>query len=173
MNDALKQRLVGGITLFLFGVIFIPLILDGPPPGRFEEAAKVEASPSGEDDIVTFKPPPPPARVSVSNGEAQGTVPSTPPVSPAPSPVSQPKAEMNVSGWIVQVGIFSAKSNADSLIKKLSKKGFDAHSERLDGRKGPVYRVYVGPLANRDSANRTRTSIHALFGMKGLVKKRG
>ena len=33
MDPQLKQRLIGAVTLLLLGVLLIPLILDGPPPG--------------------------------------------------------------------------------------------------------------------------------------------
>ena len=174
MNDDVKRRLVGGLTLFVLGVIFIPLILDGPPPGRFDDGIEVTAPRAEDDDVVTFKPPTRPAKVSLTDPVRQSSAPVI-----KPKPVVPQKAKIKsvpvkaTGGWIVQVGSFGSRSNATGLLKRLKAKGFDAHMDSASGNKGPVYRVYVGPVASKEKAQRTRSSINALFGMKGLVKKNG
>jgi DedD protein len=78
MDERLKQRLTGAIVLIALGVIFIPMVLDGP-----DEAAhkvKVELPPKPEyafqSRVVPLPPKAPPAAVS-----------STP---PTPAPADRP-----------------------------------------------------------------------------------
>ncbi|MGB1109850.1 MAG: SPOR domain-containing protein [Gammaproteobacteria bacterium] len=187
MNEAVKQRLVGGITLFVLGVIIIPLILDGPPPGRFEEVRMSQPEQAGGDDVVSFRPPPPPAKVAIARDDApsnaQRSAPLTPPapakvkVAPEkntakPAPPKVVKSEQASGSWIVQVGVFSSQANASGLVKRMKAKGFSAYMNELTGKKGTVYRVSVGPLTSRTEADRARGNIQAIFGMKGLVRKR-
>lgn len=176
MNEAAKQRLVGGLTLFLVGVIFIPLILDGPPPGRFEQARDVATAKSEQDDVVTFKPPPPPAKVSVASAGQNEVAKPVKPEQPAArqaAPAKSPKPTASTGDWIVQVGSFGSKANAAGLVSKLRNKGFEARMDTLSGSKGPIYRVSVGPLSSRQQAVKARDRIKSLFGTAGLVRKRG
>lgn len=63
--------------------------------------------------------------------------------------VSKPKPSKTKNLYLVQVGAFSRKSNADALVKKLKAKGFDAYVK--DG--GKLYHVQVGAYSKKSNAN--------------------
>lgn len=55
------------------------------------------------------------------------------------------KAEpRSMSGAVVQVGTFSLNANAETLVQKLHKAGFNAKAEKINTAKGKMTRVIVG-----------------------------
>lgn len=100
MDERLKQRLTGAIVLIALGVIFIPMVLDGP-----DEAAhkvKVELPPKPEyafqSRVVPLPPKAPPASSAgpavagpVARGLPDVTVAAGPPASPKPAAVAPPE----------------------------------------------------------------------------------
>ena len=63
MDSALKQRLIGAAVLVALAVIFLPMLLDRPPPGPGTEAVRLDIPPAPERDFETRTLPlePPPA----------------------------------------------------------------------------------------------------------------
>jgi DedD protein len=81
-----------------------------------------------------------------------------PTVQPAPAPAPQPAAE---SAWTVQVGSFSQADNADALQRRLAAEGFEAFVSRVATDAGTMHRVRVGPVPERDAAERLRSRLVA------------
>jgi DedD protein len=83
---------------------------------------------------------------------------------PAPSPIS-PKP----GAWSVQLGSFASRSNADNLSRQLKAQGFSVYV--LSGGTGPTlrYRVRIGPLADREAAQRTAAKLKALGHASSMV----
>ncbi len=68
MDIALKRRLVGASVLVALGVIFIPMLLDGPTePGRREVAVDLPDEPTRERRRIPITPPPRNAPVTSQN----------------------------------------------------------------------------------------------------------
>jgi cell division septation protein DedD len=115
-----------------------------------------ESSQSAREEIPWSAPPaeetlpdavtaaPPPAKAPVLNKPAD---------KPA-QPVSKPVANVPVATqqWIVQLGSFSQRKNAESLQDKLRDDGHKAFVEAAGIAAGQVYRVRIGPLENRVQA---------------------
>lgn len=57
-----------------------------------------------------------------------------------------------LQSWVVQVGSFTDSKKAFSLRDDLRKKSYKAFVEKVSGRSGQLYRVRIGPVANRDLA---------------------
>ncbi|MEM7081302.1 MAG: SPOR domain-containing protein [Pseudomonadota bacterium] len=83
------------------------------------------------------------------------------PVTPAPSvsqpaatppPASTPTASVAESGWAVQVGSFASEANARRLTAQLQDKSYRAFITESDSSGRTLYRVRVGPVAERDEA---------------------
>jgi DedD protein len=86
---------------------------------------------------------------------------------PAPATVAQP-AEL--SGWIVQVGSFSNVDNARRLVDRLRAENLptpDPDPVRIEDRR--LYRVMVGPMLERDEAERLRAQVDRIAGVKSKV----
>jgi DedD protein len=52
----------------------------------------------------------------------------------------------------VQLGSFSARGNADALADRMREQGFEAFVQRVRVANGTMYRVRIGPVADRDDA---------------------
>ncbi len=153
MDLRLKHRLVGAVVLIAIGVIFIPMLLDGPPPAP--EPVTLERIPPAPDaELVPRRvdltlPPPEPARPvpppSPSPAQAADKSPDASPDAPAtPAPTGPAEA------WAIQLGSFSQPENARALRDRLRKQGYAAFDERLSGPDGkPTTRVRIGPELDR------------------------
>jgi cell division septation protein DedD len=85
----------------------------------------------------------------------QGNPPAAPPVqAPPPNPkpeTSKPQTPPAATGgWVVQLGAFGSKANADGLAARLKAKNHAAYVISLPV--GPQFKVRVGPFANEAEA---------------------
>jgi DedD protein len=87
---------------------------------------------------------------------------------PKASPI--PEKSPQASGWVVQVGSFSSSRNAQALRDKLRKQGYTSFVEATQSASGSVYRVRVGPVVSRTSAEQLRKKLTKVAGLKGLVQ---
>ena len=89
---------------------------------------------------------------------------------PEPAPMTDLKAENVSRGWMVQVGTFSKTQNAQNLISKLNKNGFDSRYEVINTDSGKATRVWVGPYEKRVTAARALEAVNEKTGIKGFIK---
>ncbi len=88
-----------------------------------------------------------------------------------PAPVSRPAAKEE--SYLVQVASFTRPDDAGVLQARLAKKGFESFVQQADlGSKGVWYRVFVGPLAGVDAAERAAARLKAEEKLSPLVRKR-
>ncbi|MEK7323153.1 MAG: SPOR domain-containing protein [Pseudomonadota bacterium] len=99
------------------------------------------------------------------------TITSPPSVIPASPPVSAvPAASAAGAGpWVVQLGSFSSKKNADDLGEFLSKRGFRAFVERNAPGGDAVYRVRIGPERERTRADALREQVERETQLRAIV----
>jgi DedD protein len=118
------------------------------------------ASPSLTATSVNPAPSsPPPAKAAVGHAVVE---------SAAPSPIS------SVHGsWSVQLGSFASRVNADNLARQMKGQGFSSFV--LTGGSGASvrYRVRVGPLSDRESAERMAAKLKSLGHVSSLVAPAG
>jgi DedD protein len=69
----------------------------------------------------------------------------------APSKTAEKELPL-VTGWSIQVGGFAKRENAERMVKQLKAKGYGAFIAGGGGGKGHLYRVRVGPVADRAQA---------------------
>ncbi len=117
---------------------------------------------------IADTPPPAPAPAPAPSPEPAAPVAPAPATAPAPSPAPSPSAEAQ-GGWVIQLGSFSSAGNADGLRQTLRTQGYNAYtrSVQVDGR--TITRVYVGPVVDREGANRLRDELARRHDNKGLV----
>ena len=94
----------------------------------------------------------------------------------APEPVkvevTPPKStygEVVSNGWVIQAGSFGQRENADNLVKKLTSSGRSAFIEPIDVKGKVLYRVRIGPIADRAVADKELTTVEKEFQLKGKV----
>jgi DedD protein len=132
--------------------------------GEASPAARSPASPSAESSSTAAPTSPAPT------SPAPATVAPTtlkPVETAAPSPIS---ARAN---WAVQLGSFASRANADNLSRQLKGQGFSVYVLPGGSRASVRYRVRVGPLADRDSAERTAAKLKSIGHVSSLVAPAG
>jgi DedD protein len=177
-----------------------PVLIDPesrrPPPAGPPDAGTADAGPDAVADLslpapekaadtsVAEVPPAVPEAVPPEPVEKRVTETPPPPAEPAPAvaapeppkapekPAAEPaKASKPPSGWVVQVGTFADKGNAERTLARLRASGYDSFIEetRVSGK--TMHRVRVGPEIQRDRAEAQRAGILAKFKLKGQVLK--
>ncbi len=175
MDPHLKQRLVGAAVLLSLAVIFLPLVLSGPPPddGRVERREipvqpemdfRSRVKPLGDPQWA--KP-----TLNAPVAYAQDAEPlrsdQVEPKSTAKSPVKhRPQPKVGLSAWSVQVGIFGSKQNAKALSDKMRTKGFDAYVDSVTVKAGKAWQVRVGPELKKSNAQAIVKKIAKQLGLK-------
>ena len=88
--------------------------------------------------------------------------------SPAPAAASRQATAATV-GFAVQLGAFSTEADANALRDKARAAGFVAFHQRIATDNGLVWRVRVGPEADRAAAERLRDSIADKLGLRETI----
>jgi DedD protein len=143
--------------------------IDGKSPPAPPATNPAPTSPVGAPAASGAAPPPPEVATTPSNAAAPGAAPSEPgdatsesprsaaPVAnaPAPVPVAPPQAvpaQVPRGSFVVQLGSFGSRDNADRLVRDMSAKGFTAFVAPIKSGGRELYRVRVGPTRDRASA---------------------
>ncbi len=190
MDERLKKRLVGATVLVSLVVIFVPMLLEDEPvietgiyktnippkperdfssrvvPAEDEKLATPPAS--HRPEIVPLKPMPEPEVVEKAEPpappEMAETAESTP---PAVAP------RVGLSAWVIQVGSFSNRDNAEKLVQQIREMKYAAFMEQADVDGKTHYRVKVGPEVDRALADKMLISLNKdlkALNLKGEVK---
>lgn len=133
-----------------------PTPLPDPQPTPLPEPTEPPAPP---EPAIALAPAPEPA-VTEEQASATADLVRTEPAAAAPAPSGD---------WVVQLGSFSNAANAEGLRETLLTQGYNAYTQSSDIDGKSVTRVYVGPVINREGANRLRDELDRRHGNKGLV----
>lgn len=125
-----------------------------------QQAAPAPGASSAQ--IPSSVPASPPAGTSDDMPKAGGVVRTVPDVKPGSSPSAVP-------AWVVQVGSFSSDENALALRDRLRARKIPAFVEKVESGGAPVYRVRVGPEADRARADGLRQRLLDEFQLQGMV----
>ena len=126
MQDHVKQRLIGAITIISLAVIFLPLIFDG----------------SGDSDLPGVKLDVP-ARPQLIFDQHFTGLPA------GEGGVKQLREEIDLrnlnGGWVVQTGIFDDEDSAKAQVIELLRHGYKARRTIVNDAGAPKFVVEVGP----------------------------
>ncbi|AHE67191.1 SPOR domain-containing protein [Legionella oakridgensis] len=75
--------------------------------------------------------------------------------------------------YSVQLGTFSLKSNAVSLVSRLRNKGYKATYTKTSNKKGDFYKVIVGELTQKEEAQHLQKQLAEQIQLSGFVVKTG
>lgn len=199
MDETLKKRLVGATVLVSLVVIFVPMLLDDEPmvesgisttniPPKPErdfssrvipaEGERLSVPPiSHRPEIVPLKPPPAPVvtektEPSVVTEKPEPATQSAP-TKPAETqpPVVEPRE--GLTAWVIQVGSFSNRENAEKLVEKIREMKYAAFMEQADVEGKTHFRVKVGPEVDRKLADKMLVDLNKdlkPLNLKGTVK---
>lgn len=162
MDPNLKQRLVGATVLCALAVIFVPMLFDnsgGDSGTREFEIPEISAQLEQEPPQPAKQPRDSAPADSTAEPNTEQSSPKTPDTEKHPSP----------GAWIIQVGTFSKRENADQLLKRLRHAKYPAYVESGTSKGAAIYRVRVGPELDRERAVNQRDHIAREFNVKGIV----
>jgi cell division septation protein DedD len=86
-----------------------------------------------------------------------------------PAPAASESGGLVVSGWAVQLGVFASKENAERLALDVRTKGFKASVSPVTSGKRKLYRVRVGPAADKSAAQDLQSKLKAAGRPGGAV----
>ena len=93
-------------------------------------------------------------------------------VSPVKPATEKPKQRAGLTAWVVQVGSFSSRENAEKLVARLRDAKLPTPDpELVDLRGKRYYRVKVGPVAERSEADGMLARVNAIAGTKARVQQ--
>ena len=156
MQRKLKERLVGAAVLIGIAVLVIPEFLSGPGTGEVVTSAIAlpgENEPGMKTHTIKLDPPkaelPAPIPRTTSRSTASNSTVAKArkdPVVGAATPVLEPTA------WVVQLGSFSKRENAERLAQEVNSKGFEVSVSRLVANDRTMHRVRTGAFKDRADA---------------------
>lgn len=141
---------------------------------RPEPVANEEPVVATEPASVSEEPPAPsqPAEEESARAEPPASAPSQP---EAPATASE-SAEFSGSlegAWVVQLGSFGSSDNARNLRDKVRDIGYSSHLQQVQRGDATLTRVFSGPFAEKEEAERAKKALDREFGLNSLVTSGG
>ncbi|OAN13563.1 cell division protein DedD [Photobacterium jeanii] len=175
MASKFQSRLVGTIILVALGVIFLPDLFDGKKQHYQEQFASIPLQPeiNAEEAFETI-PEPEFVDVELPQEPVTVVIDEEPQIEDAPLPVEPTKVEppkqgYKESGWVVQLGVFGNVNNANKLVAKLRKAGYQAHVFPKELKPGDYARVVVGPNVSKEELSGQLKDLEKITGLKGQL----
>ena len=176
MDQQLKERLIGIIVLVLFAVIFIPMFFTGTNDSILKNEENVSISKESEF-ISKLKP-----MTDTATDSNTENIELAPVVEESLAPVveeipfNQEMLKTDTVGqmnWVVQVGSFSNKDNAEKLNQKVKKAGFRSFVNPITQNNKIMHQVCLGPEYDEVDANKLREEIKNKIKLENepIVKK--
>ena len=197
MDSQFKNRLVGVTILVALVVIFLPSLIDGkkttyqqefvatPIKPELKEHSKtfpettavnneqliIENEPTSEDQSETestsdWKVEEVASTVVIDEPTAQ---PAEIKSAPTPKPVTVKAPVFDDPAWTIQLGAFQNKANINTLLKKLNKAGFQAHTVPKEVIDGQLTRVFVGPDVSKEKLEEKLPRLKSLTSLNGKL----
>jgi cell division septation protein DedD len=143
-----------------------------PAPAQVATTAAPAPAPAKPEPLpAAAKPATPPTESAAKPAATPASRPAAPvTAAAAPAAVAKAAADTGKTGFAVQVGAFSAATDATAMRDKLRGAGFNAFTDTVTTAKGVLTRVRVGPVMNRAEADALNASVKAKTGLNGMVR---
>ena len=174
MDQQLKERLIGVTALVLVAIVFIPMFFKKSTDLALREKENVEFINENESEFISkLKPMTETAAIEDNNTQI---TPAEEPAQIKKDKVSSKTVEMGQMNWIVQIGSFSSKENAEKLNKKVKKAGFRSFVNPITIDDKTMHQVCLGPEYDMTAANELLKEIKDWIdknkmNLTGIVKK--
>lgn len=174
MDTHVKERLTGAVIVVALLVFLVPELLTGSgraaapvATSRISEPAMrsytvdlAEGAPRSATPVAVTRAEPAAKAAPVMPTKRQPVMAEKAPLKVPPPLLPPPAAKQRVAtaepppeaGFSVQLGSFQSRDNARRLVKEMQGKGFTAFVLEGGGKSGKLYRVRVGPVADRAAA---------------------
>ena len=195
MNDILKQRLVGALVLVALGVVFWPVVFVQSERPELDQTSQVAPMPQlAEVNIPAPQPLEGVESVDLvdqmvaeesqlavestaqqqteeilaaagSDDQGDAEVEAAPPGSPNLDEQGIPVA------WVLQVASVSSREKADKLTADLIADNRKAYHRRVRVDDRDLYRVFIGPVFEREKLERVKREVDADLGVNALISR--
>ena len=172
MEQQLKERLIGVTVLVIAAIIFIPIFFTKSTDLAQKEVE--DTLDSRESGFVSKLKPMTKTATGRSDTEEPPQITEEPPqiTEEPPNPNKVPETtEMGQMNWIVQIGSFSSKDNAEKLNQKVKKAGFRSFVNPIIVGEKTMHQVCLGPEYDMAAANELSKEIKNKMKLNGIVKK--
>lgn len=191
ITEQVKYRLTGGVILITAVFLFMPMMMKKSNQ-RFEENLSLSLKvppkpqtpeltiPTAQQVFNKVKPNQPtavpqvaqrPVKIEISKAERLESEIPTVPLEMA-KPIINLASE-KTGNYGVQLASFSHVENADFLVKRLRKLGYDAQASSIDLKNGKIYKVVVGQLKNKDQAIKLQKQLAENTQLQGMIIVQG
>jgi cell division septation protein DedD len=135
-------------------------------PDKAAHAAAAKAVPP------TTKAVPPTTKPAAPAPQPAALTPAPRPAAPAPQQTAAPASTGQAGAWVVQLVALKDRSEAATVAKRLTGKGYPAFVLDPAGGAPVIYRVQVGGYPDRDHADQAARRIAKEENMQGYVRSR-
>ena len=196
MDPIIKQRLVGSLVLVALGIVFWPLIfVDNPgresisvapmPERPFVDTSPLAAPESLQSEVEPLLPGEPSGEGFDQTAADEATrideAPNTSDLAPAADldPMTTrslpPEDESLIDEqglpvfWVLQVAAMGTQSSAETLVADLMARGYKAFVNPMQRANGTLYRVQIGPNAERAKLTSVKNEIDRVLGVDSQI----
>lgn len=120
--------------------------------------------------VMTQQPAPKPALITGKKVTPVKSDTDSKPTEKKVAAVKLPK-ETGHNGWVVRVGTYSKKANVESMSTLLTNSGFKPRTTPVTTSLGKFTRVWLGPFAQKETADKIGERLKSLTGEKGYVTR--
>ena len=196
MDPIIKQRLVGSLVLVALGIVFWPLIfVDNPgresisvapmPERPFVDTSPLAAPESLQSEVEPLLPGEPSGEGFDQTAADEATrideAPNTSDLAPAADldPMTTrslpPEDESLIDEqglpvfWVLQVAAMGTQSSAETLVADLMARGYKAFVNPMQRANDTLYRVQIGPNAERAKLTSVKNEIDRVLGVDSQI----
>lgn len=161
----------------------------GPAPLPTAQNRPNNASTRPQTEVLEAKPKPQQQKkpevlvANNNNSKPAATTTASTPEKPAPRPAATTNANKSSSDspkviagtkpkekYVIQVGVFSKRTNADNVINKITKAGISVYAVQTSSNNGqPLFRIYAGRANARSDLQAQSARIDKLCGTKSKI----
>ena len=155
METSLKHRLIGAIVLVALAVLFLPMLVTGPPRDSAVQDVAIEVP--GQPANAQFETRELP--LAAPAGGSTGLQTTAAPVREAPAagvPADGTGPGAAAGNYAVTFGAYATQAHAEAVIAHLKGAQLPGFSEQAVINGTPAWRVRVGPFADRALAESAR-----------------
>ncbi len=176
MDAKLKQRVIGAVVLTTLAIIVLPMLLDGSSEDRARVVASIPEPPAIELKNLSVGE----VRREMARMEEDSAARLPAPVPSPAEDLDRPDDTGNGDGlsldesklpvsWTLQVGSFRDREKAVSLRKSLRDIEYRSYIIKAVTPEGETYRVFVGPMLQKERLQTISEEIESRFQLKGLI----
>ena len=170
MDAKLKQRVMGAIVMITIAIIALPMLLDGSAEHRDKVEASIPAPPAVAINSLSVED----TRIQM-DAMVEASKEKLPEIKP--DPIVEPETTENFSlndnglpvGWSLRLGSFKQQENATRLRQSLRDKDYRSYILANQPADDGLFRVYVGPMVNKEKLEQAKQKIEAEFNLNGQI----